>query len=325
MAKRLNRIAGIVLCGAMIVAATVDAQTGDLLVIRGGTLIDPDRDDLGVPGTVFVQNSLIIDVRPGDVSEPPRGAQIIDASGGYVIPGIADMHNHLRSGMFKPGGNQAGVLRSLLDWGVTTTFDPGVPIEEFDGLRNEIAKNRRAYPRTFLIRGVFTREGGWGKGYTPTTPAEAQAIVRELKAAGSDGVKLMYDDMRWATTRPFPVMEREIATAIIKEAQRQAMMSFAHAPILELAKHLLEAGVDCLVHGIISEPVDAEFIELMKRNNTCYISTLTMFQTNAGYGKWADRLVAFDINKRLNPAAMELFRKAPSGTARLDNTAWAVE
>jgi imidazolonepropionase-like amidohydrolase len=120
-------------------------------------------------------------------------------------------------------------------------------------------------------------------------------------------------------------MDQEIAIAIIDEARRQGLMSFAHAPILEFAKPLVEAGIDCLIHGVISEPVDAEFIDLMKRNNTCYISTLTMFQANAGYGEWADRLEAFDINKRLNPAAMDIFRKVPSGTARLDNTAWAVE
>jgi len=326
MAKRFNCIASMVLCGVIAVAAVpVYAQTGDRLVIRGGILIDPARDDLGVPGTIIVQNSLIIAVRPGDDSPAPPGARVIDASGGFVMPGIADMHNHLRSGMFKPGGDQAGVLRSLLDWGVTTTFNPGVPVEEFDALRNTISKDRRAYPRAFLVRGVFTTDGGWGNGYTPGTPDEARALVRELKAAGSFGVKLMYDDMRWATTRPFAVMDREIAIAIIDEAHRQGLMSFAHAPVLGLAKHLLEAGVDCLIHGIISEPVDAEFIDMMKRSNTCYISTLTMFQTNAGYGEWADRLEAFDINKRLNPAAMDLFRKVPPGTARLDNTAWAVE
>jgi imidazolonepropionase-like amidohydrolase len=326
MAKGFNCIASMVLCGVIAVAAVpVYAQTGDLLVIRGGTLIDPARDDLGVPGTIIVQNSLIIAVRPGDDSPAPSGARVIDASGGYVMPGIADMHNHLRSGMFRPGGDQAGVLRSLLDWGVTTTFNPGVPVEEFDALRNTISKDRRAYPRVFLVRGVFTTDGGWGKGYTPGTPDEARVLVRELKAAGSFGVKLMYDDMRWATTRPFAVMDRQIAIAIIDEAHRQGLMSFAHAPVLGLAKHLLEAGVDCLIHGIISEPVDAEFIDMMKRSNTCYISTLTMFQTNAGYGAWADRLEAFDINKRLNPAALDLFRKVPPGTARLDNTAWAVE
>jgi len=120
-------------------------------------------------------------------------------------------------------------------------------------------------------------------------------------------------------------MDRNVMAAIIDEAHRQGMKAFAHAPILELAREVLEDGVDCLLHGIISDPVDEAFIALMKRNNACYISTLTMFHTNAGYAVWADRLEAFDLGDRLDPQDLELFRKAPSGTARLDNTAWTAE
>jgi len=326
MWKGFNCISGMVLCGiVMAAAAPVYAQTGDLLVIQGGTLIDPARDDLGVPGTIIVQNSLIISVSSDDSAPLPPGAQVIDADGGFVIPGIADMHNHLGSGLPGQKIDRARLLGSLLDWGVTATLDPNVPVAEFDALRTRISRDRRAFPRAFLVRGVFTAEGGWGEGYTPATPDEARALVRELKAAGSFGVKLIYDDMRWATTRPFAVMDRKIATAIIDEAHRQGLMSFGHAPIQELAKHLLEDGIDCLVHGIISEPVDAEFIDMMKRNNTCYISTLAMYQTKAGYGEWADQLEQFDINKRLNPAAMELLHKMPTDTQRLDNSAWTAE
>ena len=103
------------------------------------------------------------------------------------------------------------------------------------------------------------------------------------------------------------------------------MIAFVHAPILELATQALEDGADCLIHGILSDPVDAAFLDLMKRNDACYMSTLVMFETNAGYGAWADRMQSFDLEQRLDSSAMDLFRRVPSGTARLDNTAWAVE
>ena len=327
MTKGSVFMAGIFLCALLLVTQSVTAQSDGLLVIRGGTLIDPGRDDLGKPGTVFVQNGLIISVREGTDVSIPEGAQVIDATGAFVMPGLADMHNHLRSGLFRPGKDQIGELRKMLDWGVTTTLNPAVPPEQFPELRKEIAQDRRSLPRTFLVSGVFTTRGGWGnnEGYAPKTPEEARAMVRQIKQAGSVGVKLMYDDMRWATTRPFPVMDRKIADAIINEAHRQGMMTFAHAPILEYAKDMAEAGVDCLVHGVVSEPVDAEFIDLMKRNRTCYISTMTVFQINAGYGEWADRMEAFDIDDRLDPIALEMFRNASSGTPRLDNTDWTVE
>ena len=288
-------------------------------------MIDPSGFAVPGPATVVIDDGIIRSVGPAGATPEPAGARVFDANGLFVMPGIADMHNHLRSGSFLPGDDQARILRSLLQWGITTTFDPGVPAGKFAELRAEIDENPAGYPRTFLVKGVFTTDGGWGRGYQPATEAEARSIVRELKSAGSDGVKLMYDDMRWATTRPFPIMDRDIMAAIIDEAHRQGMKAFAHAPILELARQVVDGGVDCLVHGIISDPVDDAFVDLMKRNGTCYISTLTMFNTNAGYSQWADRLEAFDVDGRLDKKALALFHKVPSGTARLDNTAWAAE
>jgi imidazolonepropionase-like amidohydrolase len=300
----------------------------EALVIRGGTLVDPAflAGQISVaPVTIVIDGGVISSIDSAVPGPLPPGARFIDAEGLFVMPGMADMHNHLRTGTFMPGDDQAGILRSLLPWGVTTTFDPGVPAEHFGQLLADIEQEPAAYPRTFLIKGVFTTAGGWGKGFKPATEAEARATVRELKSAGSVGVKLMYDDMRWATTRPFPVMDRKIMAAIIDEAHLQGLKAFAHAPILELAKQVLDGGVDCLLHGIISEPVDDEFIALMQRNGACYISTLSMFGTNAGYSEWADKLAAFDLDDRLDQKALAMFHKVPTGTARLDNTKWTAE
>jgi imidazolonepropionase-like amidohydrolase len=317
----------IVSCVAGFSASSAADET---LVIRGGTIVDPARPggvDAGSssPAVIVIQQGVISSVGPASVVPIPDRARVIDAQGLYVMPGLADMHNHLRTGTFLPGDDQAGILRSLLEWGVTTTFDPGVPAEHFEALLAAIEESPASYPRAFLIKGVFTTEGGWGKGYRPATASNARAIVRQLKSAGSAGVKLMYDDMRWATTRPFPIMDRAIMTAIIDEAHLQGMQAFAHAPILELAKQVVEGGIDCLLHGIISEPVDEEFTALMRNTGTCYISTLSMFGTNAGYSEWADKLAAFDLDNRHDEKALDLFHKVPTGTARLDNTMWAAE
>ncbi len=305
--------------------AAFTVSAADVLAIRGATLIDPAHADAGNPVTVIIQDGVIRAVGTAESTPVPAGARVIEADGQFVMPGIADMHNHLRTGTFRPGDDYTAVLRDLLSWGVTTTFDPGLSADVFSSLRAQIEAEPLLFPRTFLIRGVFTTAEGWGRGYTPATPDEARAIVRELKAAGSDGVKLMYDDMRWATTRPFPVMSQPVMAAVIDEAHRQGMKAYAHAPILELAREVLAGGVDCLIHGILDEPVDDEFIRLMRKNNACYISTLAMFQTNDGLKSWADRLDAHDDQDRLDASMLDLFRKAPSGTSRLDNTKWAAE
>jgi len=322
MSKVLKRL--VFCCIGMCLAGSV-AHADGAIVIEGGMLIDVARPETVGEATLVIDNGRIIAVGAPDEIVIPAGATVIDASDRFVMPGIADMHNHLRTGMFRPGNDKPTILQDLLDWGVTTVMDPGVAEDTFAALRLTIDEDPDAFPRAFLVRGMFTTEDGWGDGYKPTTLAEAREFVREIKAAGSDGVKIMYDDMSWATTRPFAVLDRHIVAEIIAEAHRQNMKAFAHAPLQALAKQVLEDGIDCLVHGIIDEPVDAEFIELMQNSGACYISTLAMFQTNAGYGEWADRMAAFDLEDRLDPQALALFHKVPQGTPRLDNTAWAAE
>src|SRR5512133_1070424 len=63
------------------------------LLIKGGRVIDPSQkmdDTLDV----LVENGLIKEIGKGLAA--PAGAEIIDAAGKYVVPGLIDMHVHLR-------------------------------------------------------------------------------------------------------------------------------------------------------------------------------------------------------------------------------------
>jgi dihydropyrimidinase len=58
------------------------------MVVKGGTVVSPEgmtRADVGISG------SQVALVAP-DIS--PEGAQVIDATGKYVIPGAIDVHTH---------------------------------------------------------------------------------------------------------------------------------------------------------------------------------------------------------------------------------------
>ena len=63
------------------------------LLIKGGRVIDPSQkmdDTLDV----LVENGLIKQIGKGLAA--PAGAEVIDAAGKYVVPGLIDMHVHLR-------------------------------------------------------------------------------------------------------------------------------------------------------------------------------------------------------------------------------------
>src|SRR5262245_15405038 len=64
------------------------------LLITGGTVIDP-ANDVHARCDVLVRDGVIAAVEPPDRIDA-NGAEIVDASNCWVVPGLIDMHVHLR-------------------------------------------------------------------------------------------------------------------------------------------------------------------------------------------------------------------------------------
>ena len=63
-----------------------------MLAIRGGKIYTISGK-IYDPGTVLVEGSKILDVYTG--TKTPHGAEVLDATGKYVLPGFIDAHTHL--------------------------------------------------------------------------------------------------------------------------------------------------------------------------------------------------------------------------------------
>src|SRR5512138_3695380 len=63
------------------------------LLIKGGRVIDPTQG-LNEVLDVVVENGLVKEIGKGLAA--PAGAETVDAGGKYVVPGLIDMHVHLR-------------------------------------------------------------------------------------------------------------------------------------------------------------------------------------------------------------------------------------
>ena len=265
----------------LLLAAPAMAQSPAALAIVGSTLIDGTSPP--IPDAVIViEAGRISRLGPRATTQVPPGATVIDARGKFVIPGLADMHNHLQNGSIPgPPQNLVANLTRLTALGITTVFNPSVPLAEFARLKT--ASDQVAAAARFFGTGpIVTVKGdffGAAVGApTPATPAEAVATVRALKAAGVDAIKTQRDDFGWASTFLNGLMPLEVLTALVQEAHREGLKVFAHAPKLALAKDAWTAGVDGLMHGIIDEPVDDAFIALMKKNGGVYVSTQGLFE-----------------------------------------------
>lgn len=282
-------------------ATSVPAQTKGLTAITGSTLIS---DTVHAPikdAVIIMEGTRIKQVGSARDTRIPLGARVIDARGKFITPGLADMHQHLGEGNFELNQGEADFkknLARLLGWGFTTVFSFGTPaVAAFTELKSVSASQDSQYPHFFGVGVLIRAREGHGSlqgGFTPETPDEARRQVRELKAAKVDAIKFVHTDLRYVTKQPRPLLKPEVLAAIIDEAHKVGLKAYVHAPVLEYAKEALRAGADGLVHGILSEPVDDEFIELMKKNRAVYIPTHSIFEAAGDIGAWARRAAAFD-------------------------------
>jgi len=313
-------------------AAAPRAQDGKAVTVIGATLINPTGAP--VPNTVIVMAGARIasvgQVSPATASAG-SGPAVIDARGKFVIPGLADMHNHLGVGGMSFGPQQENYvanLARLLAVGVTTVFDPTLTEADFARLKAAAAADASPYPRFFGTGPSLTAEGDslGAQNPKPRTPDEARALVQKLKALNVDAIKIMRDDLKWASTRTMQPMPLDVMQAAVDEAHRLGLKAYVHAPLLARAKEALRAGVDGLLHGIIDAAIDPDFIGLMKKNGAVYVPTLGMFEDVADVTAFAKRQAPYWDQLGLQPPGAYATFTSPAGAQLfnrlLDNTAY---
>ena len=318
---------------------TAGLQTPDVKVVTGATLISP-TSAAPIPNSVIViSGSRIVSVgqvppKAGATGGGPAGAEVIDATGKFVMPGLADMHNHLGAGSMSLGPareNYAGNLGRLLAGGVTTVFAPGVSESDFTALKSATAAEGSPYARFFGTGPAITVPGGslGEQGPAPTTAADARAVVQKLKALNVDAIKIHRDDLAWASKRTIQPMALDVLQALIEETHRLGMKAYVHAPQLSRAKEALRAGIDGLMHGIIDEAIDQDFLALMKKNSAVYVTTLGLFEDVADVAAFARREGPHWDQLGFQPPAIYQFFTSTQGVqlfqSLLNNTAFTKE
>ncbi|HWC95341.1 MAG TPA: amidohydrolase family protein [Candidatus Sulfopaludibacter sp.] len=158
------------------------------LLIHNATVIDGNGTPASGPKDIVIENNTITDVialDPVAVSRGGRGGAqadaVIDATGKYVMPGLINAHAHLQE---ERGGKPQPIEYELDIWlacGITTVRDVGSDTRRALELRKQSAEGQIAAPRIFVYP-MFGR---------PKDAAAARAHVRELKAMGADGIKIL--------------------------------------------------------------------------------------------------------------------------------------
>src|SRR5207253_157239 len=98
MIKRVLALAA--LGGAGLAAQQPVTRTAGATLIKNATVLTVTKGTLDNTD-VLLQNGKIAQI--GKNLSPPAGAQVIDATGKYVMPGIIDPHSHMMSDAINEG------------------------------------------------------------------------------------------------------------------------------------------------------------------------------------------------------------------------------
>ena len=224
---------GVAFAGAVAatIAATVAATPGEpavqpsVLAIVGVDILPMTGEGLLEDRTVLVRDGRIERVGPAASVSVPAGARRVDGRGRFLVPGLFDMHVHVREPAVE---NQ---LLLYLAAGVTTVQNMSGSEEHLE-LRRRVADGELLGPR-FLTTGPTTAQVGIA------TPAEARGLVRRQAEAGYDAVK------QYGVGREAP---RETYRALADEARRRGIRLVGHAPRNLPFSVVLEEGHHSIDH-----------------------------------------------------------------------------
>lgn len=215
------------------------AQRAGTLYLKGGTIID-GTGRLPFPGNVVIRDGRIVSV---DTSAPvPDGAQVVDVSGRYILPGFTDMHAHVTflHGNFSepdPGYDRAvseQVLKTLLAYGVTTVRNPAAPAVDGVKLRDDVADGTILGPRILTAGRPFD-------GDPLSTENAIRAEVQREAKAGVNYIKV------YASSTP-----QQTAWAI-DEAHKDSMKVIGHLQDTDWVT-AADLGIDFLTHAVSWSP-----------------------------------------------------------------------
>lgn len=194
-------------------------------------VVPMDREVVLPDQTVLVENGVIVAMGPADEVEVPPDAQLIDGSGKYLMPGLADMHVHLVA----PEHHESLALLFVAN-GVTTVRNMWGNPEVLE-LRRRIDAGDLLGPRIFTSGPITDGEPPvYATARVVRTPAEAVAAVRSDVEARYDGVKV-YSNLG--------VREYEALTA---EARRLGIAVWGHVPDEVGLETAFAAGQESVEH-----------------------------------------------------------------------------
>ena len=272
--------------------------------VKAGHLFDATSDNLRDNVVLVIDGERITRIAPASEIPIPSGAEVVDLSRAWVLPGLIDCHTHLsfRADQYDPimevkltpfdyGFYAVVNAGRTLQAGFTSVRDVGSPPFLAVDLRRTIDEGFIPGPRIVASGPPLSITGGHGdlNGFAPAVsnsmypaerdfeivdgPDQVRHVVRAQIKYGVDVIKILatggvlsQGDKPGAEQLTYEEMK-----AAVEEAHRTGRKVAAHAHGAEGIKDAVRAGVDSIEHGSV---IDAEGIEMMKAHGTYLVADI---------------------------------------------------
>jgi imidazolonepropionase-like amidohydrolase len=252
--SRRGWLAAAVGASVLVASGAWGAASADVVVYRGATLIDGTGAAERPGMAILTRGERIERIAPTAELAAPSGADVVDVTGLYVLPGLINSHEHLATPPDRPAAEAN--LRKDLYGGVTAVRDMADDLRQVADIARaarvgEIAAPDIYYaalmagpeffkdPRTHLTTvGATAGAVAWMRAVTPTT--DLTLAVAEARGTGATAIKIYAD------------LPATLVVAITREAHRQGALVWAHAAVFPASpREVIDAGVDSVSHSCL--------------------------------------------------------------------------
>ena len=223
------------------------AEDSRTVAIGGVTVVDVRDGSLRADQTAVIVDRRISAVGPASEARVPDDAVLMDGTGGYLIPGLWDMHVHSIANIALDTSIESVAARDwhfplFLAYGVTGVRDMNdgtgdTTLALTNSVKRRLETGDLKGPRLVMAGPSIDGHPHLGTNSAEVrTPAEARAVVDRLADHGADFVK------------PYENLSREAYFAIVDQARRRGLPVAGHVPFRVTPEEAAGAGQRTVEH-----------------------------------------------------------------------------
>jgi Tol biopolymer transport system component/imidazolonepropionase-like amidohydrolase len=258
---------------AMSLQVPRDTPQGQLY-LRGARIVTMKGEEVIAQGDILIENNRIKAIGASGSMQAPAGAKVIDVSGKTIVPGLVDIHSHLKTEHPEMTEAESSYAANLA-YGVTTTRDPSIESNTVFAQGELVSAGDLIGPRIYSTGTAITTTAGG-----ITSFEDADNLVKRYKTHGADSLK--------EYMQPRRIQRQWLVMAAGKEGVN---ITAEGGGDLKTDLSMVLDGYTGVEHSLPIVPIYKDVIQLEAQAGTTYTPTLIVaYGSEFGQFYWRQRM-----------------------------------